>query len=152
MMWRTLDELYPESWALLLTPLCSRKPHNHGGARAFCTSVGKRPVEKKWNDDALARWESGTGRESHLRSIAKHVASDRNIGLVIPPGYVGLDADSAEAFAFLTKTGFDAPIQESSRGGHVLFRIPAAPPTAPRSSWMKRTSTSARTVLFAELR
>ena len=82
---RSLDDLYPGRWALLLTPV---------------RRAGKIPTTKKWNDAALARWEKGTGRKLHLRSVAEHLASGGNIGLVIPPGHVVLDADSPEAFAF----------------------------------------------------
>lgn len=118
-----LDELYPGRWALLLVPVCNRDGrHQHDGKR--CQHPGKVVIERGWNALAVKRWTEGIGREERLAFIADNLLRGGNVGLVIPPGIVALDGDTAQAAAFLERALPDAPAQATAKGQHVLARVP----------------------------
>ncbi|MCH7643405.1 MAG: DUF3987 domain-containing protein [Myxococcales bacterium] len=104
------DDLYPGALASLLIPLVARR---------------KFPREEEWGKRAIERYENGSDRETHLEKIKGHVKFGGNVGLVVPPGVVVLDADTPEAVAWLKAALPDAPHQESSPGhAHFVCRTP----------------------------
>jgi len=127
-----IDRLYLNRWALLLTPLCTPfRAHTHPRevergkwADVSCNSLGKIPVKKGWNAAAVERWRSGEGREAHIAQMARHLASGGNIGLVVPPGVLVLDADTPEAVCALEAVLDDAPRQDTANGSHYIVRVP----------------------------
>ena len=118
-----LDGLYPGRTALLLIPLCTPKPHKHGGDP--CEHRGKVPIEREWNAKAIKRAGNNTDRDKHLAKLGSHLARGGNIGLVIPPGALVLDGDDARATAYLDCALPDAPLQATARGGHFAVAVPA---------------------------
>ena len=122
-----LDGLYPEEFALSLVRVCSPCDHTHikDGHEVRCKKPGKCPIDKGWNTQATRRYANGADRESHLRSMVKHLNSGGNIGWAVPEGTLVLDADTPEAVAFLDRALPDAPMQESRPGrAHFVVRIP----------------------------
>jgi len=101
---------YPGALAQLLIPVRERD---------------KRPIRTGWNSDALERHARGIdGRDQHLDVIAKHVATGGNVGLVVPPGFVALDAADEHGLAYCREQLPDAPWQRTAHGGHVIARLP----------------------------
>jgi hypothetical protein len=121
----TLRELYPGRWASLLVELCAPAgPHKH--REGACTTPGKRPLAKGWHTKAVERWRAGPPSEDRLRALAAHLERGGNLGLAIPPGVVGLDADTPEASAWLAAALEDGPAQSTARGGHHLAQLDGA--------------------------
>ena len=60
-----------------------------------------------------------------LESAAQWCSGGNNVGLVMPPGLVALDADSQPAAAWCDAALPDAPMQETARGAHFIVRVPA---------------------------
>lgn len=121
---RALDRLYPSSWALLLTPICGREQHRHG--RKTCAHPGKRPIGGGWQRKAVERWRAGRRRAEHISSMAQHLAKGGNVGLVVPPGAVVLDADTTQSVRAGEALLDDAPIQRTTKGAHFVARVPAS--------------------------
>jgi len=123
-----LATLYPSRLALLLVPLCSpARPHSHGATP--CTAPGKVPFARGWAADAVVRYEDPEADTAeHLARMAAHLAGGGNVGWVVPPGTLVLDADTLEAVAHLEARLPEGPSQESRPGrGHYLVRAPEAP-------------------------
>lgn len=122
---RTLSDLYPGRLANLLVHLCfPARLHRH--REESCGSPGKVPLPPGWNAQALARWRNGEDVALVCEQAARHLASGGNVGWVVPPGLVVLDADSAEAVTWLHTALPDAPYQESRVGrGHFVVRAPS---------------------------
>lgn len=101
-----LNTLYPGRWRSLLFPL-----------------HGKVPAEKgvDWLATALERYEFGS-------KLGPGYFVDRNVGLVIPPGLLVLDADSPEASIWLAHWLPDSatyPQQRTRQGRcHFWVRLP----------------------------
>lgn len=112
---------------LLRIPVCppSTSPHLHWGKECECPSPGKAALESNWNGKALKRYENGADRDAHNQKIAAHVEAGGNVGWVVPPGVVVLDADTEEAAAWVERCCPNAPRQQTSRGAHFVFKIPA---------------------------
>ena len=123
-----LDELYPGSSALLLvrlgSPKASHSPQGNGSDHSTCDQPGKRPVEAAWNENALARMRAGIRRTEHLSMISQHLQDGGNIGWVLPPGVIALDADTTASVALLASVLSDSPCQETCKGAHFILRIP----------------------------
>lgn len=109
-MTESLAETYPGRWPAAL----------------IAVGPDKCPIAKRWNDTAIERWNNG-GAAENLERAQKRVAAGENIGLVIPLGMVCLDADNAEAVSMLARICPDAPMQETARGAHFLFRVSEIP-------------------------
>lgn len=108
---------------LLLIPLCSPKgEHRHGDKACEGGSRGKVPLENGWQNQAGRLMDA-----ARLKTLERHRG---NFGLPIPPGMVGLDADSPEDFkrlgAALRAEGLKFWCQRTGRGGHFLLLQPAS--------------------------
>jgi hypothetical protein len=84
---------------LYLIPLCTPRPHQHN--REDCTAAGKRPLPHQWQRLPTLRRSRGVTPERVAREMAQHILRGGNIGLVIPDGWIVLDADTPEADALL---------------------------------------------------
>jgi len=110
-----LDECYPGDLALLLIPVSGPQGGKGGG---------KRPLEKGWNEKAMARFEAGEGRDEHLAMIVGHVSQGENVGWVVPAGALVLDADDERSVEYLDAVLPEAPKQRTRSGAHYLIQPP----------------------------
>lgn len=103
-----LADLYPGRWAALLIPV-----------------DGKRPLQRNWNKQALARYQGDFDRERHLSGLGRLVSNGSNVGLVLPPGVVALDVESRKTVQAARALSAAGPFQtsRSAHRGHVLLRI-----------------------------
>jgi hypothetical protein len=104
-------------WIRHLVPLCAP---DHG-----CAAPGKTPHLRGWQKLPDERRREGCSAEGVADELAAHLRRGGNVGLVVPRGAVVLDADDTRARAFLaTACPDDAPVQETSRGCHVVLQLP----------------------------
>lgn len=118
-----LDELYPGRWSFLLVPLCAPSPCAH---HKNCAHPGKRPVGNRWNASAIERYRQSTAedRSAYIQEVAVHLHAGGNVGLVIPPGVVAIDADTAEAAQWCAHALDGAAMQQTAKGCHFLVKVP----------------------------
>jgi hypothetical protein len=131
-----LDKLYPGPWAQLLVPLCHpTKTHWHGDDP--CESPGKAPLEAGYNVEALRRMEEDRPetRNAQLESQVCHLErGSGNVGLVLPPRTLALDADNARSSEVLQGLLPDVPRQTTGRGAHFLVKLPEPCPDIRKGS------------------
>lgn len=126
----------------------SRLAALYGSWGLFLVKLGhrsKKPIEDGWNDAArergarVSRLATADERRAalavHVEAMARHVGIGGNVGLAIPDGVLVVDADSAEAVAFLESLDAfaDAPAQATRRGRHYVMAAPEG-----SSSWPQR--------------
>ena len=112
---RRILDLYGARWTLALVRLS--EPDADGD------DAGKAVLDTGWKDVAARRRSKRINAERVAESMADHVASGGNIGLVVPAGIVVVDCDSPEAVARLDNLD-SAPVQCTARGKHFWFRVP----------------------------
>ncbi len=114
---KVLNELYPGEWPYQLIAVSSPSSSKK--------NAGKSPLNKNWTKIPQMRKKRGDSPKSVISSIANHVAKGGNIGLVVPMWVIVLDADDAVSAAYIKALSEFAPVQRTSRGAHVMFRLPA---------------------------
>lgn len=118
-----LDRRFPGRLALLLIAV--------EAAMLGDEASGKRPIGAEFNKKAVARFESGVGRDEHIAQIAEHLKSGGNVGWVVAPGALVLDVDDDQSVAWLSERLPDTPRQKTRDGRmHFFLKAPDCPLSA----------------------
>lgn len=109
-------------WALGLHPVCGPTEHAHRGQA--CVSPGKVPLSAGWQKLPVERQSHSIEPDKIAEEMANHLERGGNLGLVLPPGTMVLDADDEKTAATLAEVLPDAPLQRTARGAHLVVRAP----------------------------
>ncbi len=97
------------------------------GPGAKTPAPGKRPLDKSWPKLPAERKESAVDIEYIASELELHLEEGGNIGFAVPKEVIVLDFDANDdlerALNALHLLNIHPPVQKSSRGGHVVFKL-----------------------------
>jgi len=97
------------------------------GRGAKTPAPGKRPLDKGWQKLPAERKASAVDIECIATELENHLEEGGNIGFAVPKEVIVLDFDANDdlerALDALHLLNIHAPVQKSSRGGHVVFKL-----------------------------
>ncbi len=97
------------------------------GPGAKTPAPGKRPLDKSWTKLPAERKANAVDIECIASELEYHLEGGGNIGFAVPKEVIVLDFDANDdlvsALDALHLLNIHPPVQKSSRGGHIVFKL-----------------------------